>query len=201
MAEEIKVLFDPSARARMSKLETFRVELRPRIERSKADHAKVKAGTASADEVLGALSGSIHIGEFDTAVALVKSAEWKKILDEKMAAEVATHAGTVLVRVLPHLWWTIVGGGCWSMRARDWLADLQLKWAVSSPLSPPHCFPRALAASGKTDRTVGRSAAERLLGMCVAKRTTSPRSACISHACFSVFCGFPPFNQGPTHAV
>jgi hypothetical protein len=103
---EIKCLL--KSRIQMKKLW---LELRPRLKKFQADHKKVKSGTASAEEVLGALSGSIAVGKFDTAMALVNTTEWKKILEDKMMAELATHGGTVLVRVCPHFRFTAYWGG------------------------------------------------------------------------------------------
>jgi hypothetical protein len=55
--------------------------------------------------VLDALSGSINIGEFDTAVALINNADWRKILEDKMSEVVTATAASssVLVRVVVSL--------------------------------------------------------------------------------------------------
>jgi hypothetical protein len=78
-----------------------------RLRKLKDDSDAVKDETASAEQILDTISGSIHFGDFSTAVELVKTAEWKKTLEDKMTAKleslVTTSGETVEVTVLVRL--------------------------------------------------------------------------------------------------
>jgi hypothetical protein len=123
--------------------------------------AKVKSGAATADEVLFALSGAFRWGWFDAAVALIKTTEWRKNLEDKMADELTKHTGTVLVSG------KFSGKfACSNVDLVDASEDVCTPNQLTHTVPPPffggggHLF----TANRKTPWSTGRVSSRRLLG-------------------------------------